>query len=116
MLSHSSHLPPSEEVEMKVKHDLAPLSIAVCQDPVPLFRNSPFPGEPGRREENSAQESALILTGLVKGSQMPSWNEKDMDRGLRIDVLKSHDLIILIDQLGGDFPGGDFAEDAIGHG
>ena len=42
-------------------------------------------------------------------------NDQDMDRGLRVDILKRHHVLILVYHSGRDIPGDDLAKQTIAH-
>mgnify|MGYP001609631866 CR=1 FL=1 len=44
------------------------------------------------------------------------WNDLDMTRRMRINIEKSEEVFVFIDDMGRDFFFGDFAENAVLHG
>ncbi len=47
---------------------------------------------------------------------MPARDHEDVHRGLGLDVVESHDLFVLVGDLGGQLPRRDLAEDALASG
>ena len=43
-------------------------------------------------------------------------DHEDVDGRLRVEVAEGDDVLVLVEELGGDLPVGDLAEDAVGHG
>jgi len=62
-----------------------------------------------------ADHVLLILRECVKRGEMVFRDKKDMDRSLRIDVLKSENMFVFVDDPGGDFFVYDFTKDAVVH-
>jgi len=63
--------------------------------------------------EEMAEHGGVLRRGMGVGGEVLLGDEQDMDRRLRIDVREGEDVVILIEALGGDGTGCDFAEEAI---
>jgi len=59
----------------------------------------------------------IVSLGFLQSSEMTLWNDEDVRRRLRVDVVKREDMVIFVDFLGRNLAANDAAEKTvwIGH-
>jgi hypothetical protein len=102
-------------VQVKVENGLAGPGARVYHSPVAASFQTPLPRQLRRHHEETPQERGIVGGGIIQGFQVFAWDNECMDGRLRMGVLKRHDFIILIDNLGGQASLDDSAENALVH-
>ena len=96
---------------MEMMHGLAAVVSGVDDDAIALGQL--LPGDGGSSADEVAEDGLRSMGGsgevLTRDDEQVGW-------GFGVDVGEDDALVILKDVLHGDFAGGDFAEDAVGHG
>ncbi len=100
---------------MNVKHNLSPVGVAVGDHPVSAGGHSQLSGYDRSHCQDVPDDGFLLRGEVVEGRDVYPGDDDGVDRRGRVDVLEGHADVVLEDQLGGDLPGGNLAEDAITH-
>lgn len=66
-----------------------------------------FPGQGLRDKEQVAKQRLIGRRAEADTRDHLLWYDEEMDRGLRVDVMKGQALVVLMDNLGRDFAGDD---------
>jgi hypothetical protein len=109
-----AHASASEEVQVEVEDGLAG-ACAVVHDCAVAGGELAF-GSELRGDELQAAEQESI-GGRDAGERFDVLARADQDVGgsLRVNVFEGEDFVVLVNELGGDLCGADFAEEAIAH-
>ena len=92
-------------MEVDVKHRLASFAVAVEEGAVPsvgvalLLRNG------GCTPDHFADERIVSRGKVVERRDVTSRDDENMERSLRVEILKGHEPIILIDDRRRNLPG-----------
>ena len=102
----------AEQVQVKVKDGLAGATAAIehraiAGEEIALF------GQFGGNELQFAEEGLICFRSIVQRREMLARANQNVRGRLRGDVLKRKDIVIFINNLGGDFLCADFAEQAV---
>ena len=94
--------------------DLLPrLAIAIHHQPIPVLVNLCIPSQLLRNEQYVAQHIPVLPLQVVKGSNVLARDEQDVRWGLRVDITKSEELLVL-EHLGcGNIPVSNFTKYAV---
>lgn len=98
---------------MDMRDRLPPVGTDVQNRSVSVIGDALGAGEVPRREEHPAQEVGMVVVGGVQGRDVLAGNHENVDRCLRVDVAKGHQLVIFMDEGRRDLASRDFAEQAI---
>ena len=91
-------------MEMQMKDALPRIRTHVRQDAIAGLHES-FVFSHLHTHPHEVPEQTLIgRADAPHGRNVPPWNDEDVDGGLRVEILKRHRLVILIDRLGGYAP------------
>ena len=66
-----------------------------------------------RRPKQAGEKRVFKITGLKQILSVPLWNHYNMNRRLRLDIVKGDDQVILVYNFCRYLPPNNFAEDAI---
>ena len=95
-------------------HRLAAILAAVIHNAVAFFQ-SQLLGKLGRSSKDVSKQRTVFLCQLVGRGDVFLWNDQNVYRCLRIQIIKGQNLVILIGLFRRDFPGSDFAKNTIRH-
>lgn len=109
-----SHGPLPENVEVEVRDRLTTIAATVGNDSEPVEQPR-FPGEFLDGLVHRRQHDTVRGSRFEEAGHMVDRDDQEMDRGLGIDIVKRHHLIITMDDLGGDGALDNFAKEAIIH-
>jgi len=98
---------------MDVMHRLPPVGADVQHRTVSVIGDALGAGEVPGREEHAAQKVAMVIGSGVQGRNVLAGNHENMDRRLRIDVAKGHQVVVFMDDGRRDLASRDLAEQAI---
>lgn len=105
----------TEEVEVQVGDGFAAIRAIIDDESIAGFVELALTGNPlGGDEEMSEEGMILGRDGAVAGV-MFFWNNKNMDGGLGGEITKGEDVIILVENIGGELAVDDAFEDGFGH-
>src|SRR6266511_943447 len=76
---------------------------------------SALPRELRRDAEQLPRERVVLRGEVVERRDVLARDDEQVHRRLRVDVLESHDVRVLMDELRGDLPLDDLAEQAVRH-
>ncbi len=99
---------------MQVKDFLAGVGVAVYHGAVAAVGDTQLPGQPGHHRQQVAGQGGIVE--VVHGGQVAAGNEQQVLGRSRVNVAKGQADVVLVDDVGGDFTGGDLAKETIGHG
>ena len=105
-------MPPTQQVDMQVVNGLAAIRPVVDHQPVAI-RQPQLPRYLACCGEQLAEHGRIFRRGMRVRGKVLLGNKQHMHRRLRVDIRKGQHIIILIEVLGGDGAGGDFAEEAV---
>ena len=91
-------------MEVQVRHALAAVLPNIGNDTVAVFVYAEVLAQPGDDRKHMAKQRRVRLAQCGRRSDMPLGDNEEMDRGLRVDVIKSQQGIILIQLVRGEFP------------
>ena len=100
---------------MKVGDGFAAIGAIIDDEAITGFFELALASDPlGGDEEMSEEGMILGRDGTVAGV-MFFWNDKNVDGGLGGEITEGEDLIILVENIGGEFAVDDALEDGFGH-
>ena len=100
---------------MKVGDGFAAIGAIIDDEAITGFFELALAGDPlGGDEEMSEEGMILGRDGTVAGV-MFFWNDKNVDGGLGGEITEGEDVIILVENIGGEFAVDDPLEDGFGH-
>jgi len=101
---------------MQVKHFLPGVSPVVDHQPVAALGDALFAGNLGCDNEHTPQRRFVFRGRVVDGGDGLIGDDQDVNGRLGVDVSESRHLVILVNDVGGDFAFDDFAENGfVGH-
>lgn len=93
---------------MQVRDRFAGIAAVIDHDAIAAFRDAFEPGHGARGEEQSAEQFGIEIARFAEPGEMPLGNDQDVERRLRIRVMKSDQVVGFMDDPGRNFSGGDF--------
>ena len=75
-----------------------------------------FLGENAGCEQQVAEERLVVGRGFTHAGNEFFWNDQQLDRSLRLDVMQNDAEVVLVLDLGGNFAVDDALEDGFWHG
>src|SRR5688572_3372795 len=100
----------AEHVQMCMKYHLPTLAIDVHGHTV--AGQSMLAGETLRRQQQAADELAVLVREVVQRRDVRFGNHEAMERRLGVNVLEGQDALVLVDSLGGELTRDDLAKQA----
>lgn len=91
-----AEIPTGEQVKVQVSYRLTAGNTAVIDNSPAVFCKAHFIGELCRNGKDMSDHRRGIIIKLVRRSDMRLWNNDDMYRGLRLDVIECINGVILI--------------------
>jgi hypothetical protein len=95
----SSLLPSSHQMQVQVKDILPAPTLHVEEEFVSGFVNTSLRGDLPCPEQEFGQQGPVFFFQIVDASDVFSWDEKDMNRGMGLDVLEGDQVFVLIDDI-----------------
>jgi len=108
-----SEIRPSQQMVVKMEDDLPRVFSAVVDQTIPGFRQSQLLRRAHGRLVQFRQQRPIAFAHIVHGRDVFFGNEQQMHRRLRLNVVKAQHMFILVHDIGRQFAGDDFAENAI---
>jgi len=102
-------------MEMQVLHGLAGILADIGDHAVAVVQTD-FLGQLGDHGKDMAQQGTVLLRQGSGTLDVLFGHNKEMHLGLRVDIVKRHDLIVLIQLVRGDLALGDHTKQTIFHG
>jgi len=109
------HLSSPKKMEMYVEDILTRVFLCVEDYSVAAVFDSLIVGDLSGFSEYMANQMLFFFWECIERGEVVFRDEKDMDRGLRIDVFKSENIFVFIHDPGGYFFFYDFAKNAVVH-
>jgi hypothetical protein len=97
---------------MKMVDRLPRTRIGVEHNPITVRSNTSLSCQPGSKQEYVSYQLLVIRFEIKARWNVLPGHDEDMNRGLGVDVLEGHKLIVLMDDRRRDFLLGDLAEEA----
>jgi hypothetical protein len=98
-----------------MENGLARPGSTVNDYPESILRNTLIPGQMIGRSKNITDKSFVFLLQVKERRYVFARHDQEMNRRLRIDVLKSHNGVILIDNVSFDLAFNDAAKKTVAH-
>ena len=93
---------------MDMLHLLSSVTTRTEEQFIPFLGNIQVPCDIPRDEDHPPYEQRIPRLKIIDRLDLPLRDDKDMYRSQRMDVFESENLLILIDDIGGDFLPDDF--------
>ena len=100
---------------MQVEDRLSGIGVAVEHGSISPGGVSVLFGNCRRASHHLSNQRIVVWRQVVHARDVPSRNDEDMRRCLRRNVFESHDVVVLIDDGGGNLSRDKFAEKAVAH-
>ena len=107
------HGSAAEEMDVEVVDGLAAVGAGVDDEAVAVGEILPAGDFCGGLEE-VAEHGGVVMGGVGEGGEVVFGDDEDVRGGLGVDVREGEGAVVFVEAGGGDFSGGDFAEEA-GH-
>jgi len=109
--------PAGEQVEVNVVDALASLRTRIENESVAVGHGLPLVSDLIRDGDHPKHQIVVLGDQVVDGGNVLLWNNQDVGRCDRLDIVEGDHLVIAIDLASGYLPGEDFAEKTVlGHG
>jgi len=92
-------MPPTQDMEMNVKNRLPGMRARIRHDTITRLGNTLLPCNLHARINHLSEQVGIGAREIRHRWDMPAGNNKYMDGSLGVDVFKSDDLIILVDEV-----------------
>src|SRR5699024_10789386 len=99
----------------QVVHRLSAIFVAVDHHPVTLFGQALVTRIRRDGKQQASQQFGLLGRSVVQGGNRLARNEQHVRGCLRIDIGETHDVFILIHDIGGNFVTQDLGKNRVGH-
>ena len=103
----------AHHMKMKVRHNLAGIFSGVSHRTVAGFGYPHRFGYVLHSSKDVAQHGGIVSVQIIHRSEVFLGNYQHMNRGLRLNVVKSQYLVIFVDLVGRYLAGDDLAENAV---
>jgi hypothetical protein len=107
-------LAAAEQVQMKMEDGLTRAG-AVIDQHSETGQEIPLSGQLGGNKMQAAEERRVGGQDVCERREVLPWADEDVRGRLRVNVFERKDLVVLEDNLRGNLPRSDLAEDAIVH-
>ncbi len=105
----------SEEMEVKVGDGFAAIRAVINDEAVAGFFELALTGNPLSGDEEMSEEGMILGRDGAVAGVMFFWNDKNMNGGLGSEITKGENVIILVEDIGGELAVDDAFEDGFGH-
>ena len=100
---------------MQVGDSFAAIGPVINDEAVAGFVELALTGNPLSGDEEMSEEGMILGRDGAVAGVMFFWNDKNMDGGLGGEITKGEDVIILVEDIGGELAVDDPLEDGFGH-
>ena len=108
-------MPAGEQVEVHMEHRLPGVAVAIEYQSIPFVRITAIPGNLSGSKEQLSNARGICRSEIVHRLHVLQWNEEQMDRGLRADVLETQNLIVAVNDSRRELTIPNFAKRAAAH-
>ena len=108
LLPEPSELPAAEQVHVKVKYFLVGVAVAVDQQPISAFGNAFLLGNYRGNGKHMADQLLIFGRNIIDRGDFLVGDNENVGGGLGFDVAKSSHLVVLVDNVAGNFAFDDF--------
>jgi len=102
-------------MQMEMEDCLAAMTAIIYYQPVTVLIESLFFGCLPGSKNKMAQQFAVFGLHVLNSGQVFFWYNQEMNRGLRMDVMENHQLIVFMNDPGWTFPGNNSTKNTIHH-
>jgi hypothetical protein len=107
--------PASEQMHVQMKYGLAGSGAGVNHGSIAFGIEATLVRQAAGHKREVAQKRYILRLGLQKGVKMLAWNHQHVSGRLRMNVLERQHVLILKNNLRGNFPVDNSAEKAVIH-
>ncbi len=100
---------------MKVGDSFAAIGAVINDEAVPGFVELALASDPLGGDEEMGEEGMIFRGDGTMAGVMFFWNDKNMNGGLGSEITKGENVIILVEDIGGELAVDDAFEDGFGH-
>jgi len=102
-------------MEVKVGDGFAAMGAIIDDEAITGFFELVLASDPLGGDEKMSEEGMILRRDGAVAGVMFFWNDKNMDGGLGGEITEGEDVIILVENIGGEFAVDDLLEDGFGH-
>jgi len=102
-------------MEVKVGDGFSAIGAVIDDEAVAGFFKLALASDPLSGDEEMSEEGMILGRDGAVAGVMFFWNDENMDGGLGGEITKGEDVIILVEDIGGEFAVDDAFEDGFGH-
>jgi len=95
-------LPAADEVQMKVRHNLAAIWTTVQDEAIAPLRHTFLLRDGSGAKHHPPDETFIFGSKVLDRGDMPAGHQEDVRRGNRMDIPESDHLVILEDEFSGN--------------
>ena len=107
------HGAAAEQVDVEVIDRLPPVGTGVDDQAVARCGEALLFGDLAGFEQQVAEQGAVLGSGVLHAGDDFLGDDEDVRRGLGLDVAESQTIVVLIDDVGGNFAADDFAKNSL---
>lgn len=108
-------MPTGEQVEVHMKHRLPGVPVAIEHQAISRVCEPAILGDLSGGKEQLSNARGICRSEIVHRLHVLQWNEEQMDRGLRADVLETQNLIVAVNDSRRELTIPNFAKRAAAH-
>ena len=102
-------------MEVKVGDGFAAIGAIIDDEAITGFVELALASDPLSGDKEMSEEGMILGRDGTVAGVMFFWNDKNVDRGLGGEITEGEDVIILVENIGGEFAVDDALEDGFGH-
>jgi len=102
-------------MEVKVGDGFAAIGSIIDDEAITGFVELALASDPLSGDKEMSEEGMILWRDGTVAGVMFFWNDKNVDGGLRGEITEGEDVIILVEDIGGEFAVDDPLEDGFGH-
>jgi len=101
---------------MQVRHSFARVGAVIEHEAESVFGETELLGDCGGFDEQMAEHLVIVRVRFGDARNRFLGNDQDVDRRLRFHVVEGNDLVVFVNDFGGNFACDDFFEKGFAHG
>jgi hypothetical protein len=99
-------------MHVQVKNELPSSPLDIHHEAVAGLINTGFPGSIPCPEGHDLYERTVFFRQIINTPDMPRRNDKQMNRGMGLDILENDNIFIAVNEISVSFSGYNLAKDA----
>ena len=111
LIMKNGQFPPAHEMQVKMINALPAVRTGIDEQAVAPFIHTLIRSDLPGFQDQFPQDVRVFFASLIEGIHMFVGDQQNMHRRRRSSVPEGSDLIVMIDNRGGGFTGGNFTED-----